>query len=334
MHKTLWAGALSFEGGSWLLLNSRASDLHTLLTYFLLHAAGCALLAVALAPLVPAQYAKPRKWLLGLLFAFNFFAPVAGLVCIAGGFLINALMPRFVADDTFARIATPRFNTHRNTEGTGFRGGQVRAQLANDSAPVASRLQALAAVQNTPARMTGALLRELLADPIDDVRLLAYGMLDGKEKEISAKILAAREALAGLEDSTDTLDERRITNKQIAEYYWELIYQNLVQGDMLKFAAGESYHHAQAALDLNSDDAGLWFMRGRLALTIDDLPQAARALDEAQARGFPRERMLPYLAEQLYKQGEFSAVRRLFGELRGRPAVPALAALRRYWGPV
>ncbi len=67
-----------------------------MLTYLLLLAAGCALLA--LAPLVPAQYAKPRKWLLGLLFAFNFFPPVAGL---GRESLYKALSPG----------AKPRFDT-------------------------------------------------------------------------------------------------------------------------------------------------------------------------------------------------------------------------------
>ena len=326
----VWFGAASFELGSIAILLASTATPAVLATYFGVHAIGSALLSLALLPLVPARYAQPRGWLFVFLFSFNFFVPIAGLVCVLGGLAFSLVLPRFSAADTYGKVAAPKFTTHRNTEGTGFRGGQVRAQLGNDLAPVASRLQALAAVQNTPARMTGGILRELLADPVDDVRLLAYGMLDGKEKALTSKIMAARQAL----ESMQAPEELRVTNKQIAEYYWELVYQNLVLGDMLTFAAGEALRHARAALAIDADDAGLWFMLGRLALAIDDFDEAERAFGQAQSQAFPRERMLPYLAESLFRQRRFSEVRTLFGELRGQVAAPALLPLRRYWGPV
>lgn len=325
-----WLGAAGFELGSLVILLSNTTSQAALAAYFAAHAAGSALLALALLPMVPARYARPRRWLLAFLFAFSFFVPIAGLVCVVGGLVFALVLPRFSPAESFGKVAAPRFTTHRNAEGTGFRGGQVRAQLADDAAPVATRLTALSAVQNTPARMTGGILRELLADPIDDVRLLAYGMLDGKEKAISARILDAREALKSL---TAPEDLRR-THRQIAELYWELVYQNLVQGDMLKFAAGEARRHARAALDVDSDDAGLWFILGRLGLAVDALDEAGEAFERASAQGFARERLLPYLGELLFRQRRHSEVRALFGELRGKAAAPALLPLRRYWGPV
>ena len=325
-----WLAAASFELGSIAILLTQPGDAAALAAYFSAHAAASALLALAIAPMVPQRYARPRAWLLGFLFCFNFFVPIAGLVCVIGGLVFSLILPRLTAAEKYGTISAPRFTTHRNTEGTGFRGGQVRAQLGDDQAPVGSRLQALAAVQNTPARMTGDILRDLLADPVDDVRLLAYGMLDGKEKAISSKILAARDALDGVDAPADAA----VINKQIAEYYWELVYQHLVQGDMQKFAAEEATRHARAALAISADDAGLWFMLGRLALETGALVDADEAFARAGELAFPRERMLPYLAELLFKQRRFSQVRLLFGELRGQAAPPALLPLRRYWGPV
>lgn len=325
-----WIGALGFEAGSLAVLLSSTADPLVLAAYFALHAAGSALLAMAIAPLVPRRYSEPRRALLAFLFAFNFLAPVAGLVCVAGGVAFGVLLPRLGAAKSFGRVGTPRFTTYRNREGTGFRGGQVRAQLADDRAPVATRLQALTAVQNTPARLSGRLLRDLLADPIDDVRLLAYGLLDGMEKAISSKILAARQSLEGLADP----EQRRVVNKQIAEYYWELVYQNLVTGDMQKFAAGEARRFADAALAIEGDDAGLWFLLGRLALATHDLDAAQVALARAAEQGFARERLMPYLAELAFQRRRHSEVKGLFAELRGKAGVPALGPLRRYWGPV
>jgi hypothetical protein len=325
-----WIAALGAEAGSLALVLASTTDPVVLAAYFALHGVGSLLLAFALGPLIPARYAQPRWALLTFLFVFNFFVPVAGLVCVAGGLAFGLLLPRLGAAQGFGRVEVPRFTTYRNREGTGFRGGQVRAQLADDRAPVASRLQALTAVQNTPARLSGALLRDLLADPIDDVRLLAYGLLDGMEKAISSKILAARQSLATLTDA----DEKRVANKQIAEYYWELVYQNLVTGDMQKFAAGEAQAFARAALAIDAEDPGLWFLIGRLALATGDLDQAAQALERAGEQGFARERVMPYLAELAFERRRHTEVKQLFGELRGKAGVPALGALRRFWGPV
>ena len=81
----VWFGAASFELGSIAILLSSVASPAVLATYFGIHAIGSALLSLALLPLVPARYAEPRGWLFAFLFAFNFFVPIAGLVCVLGG---------------------------------------------------------------------------------------------------------------------------------------------------------------------------------------------------------------------------------------------------------
>ncbi|MGN6390267.1 MAG: hypothetical protein ACTHL1_12215, partial [Burkholderiaceae bacterium] len=185
--------ALSLEFGSAALLMARDTSIALIAAYLLLHGAGSAVGALALSMVLPKRYRTPRRWLLAYLFAFLFFVPVAGAGCAVGGIFISALLPRARRGGPFDTTGVPRFTTHRNHEGTGFRGGQVRAQLGNLNTPVEQRLKALVAVQDTPARTTGKLLRELLADRADDVRLLAYGILDNKEKQIAQRIQENRQ---------------------------------------------------------------------------------------------------------------------------------------------
>ena len=89
-------------------------------------------------------------------------------------------------------MVTPRFTTIRNCRRHGLSRRARCAQLINESradgrAPAGPRRGAEHA-----ARVTGTLLRDLLADPVDDVRLLAYGMLDGKEQEPSRRASGLR----------------------------------------------------------------------------------------------------------------------------------------------
>jgi hypothetical protein len=219
----------------------------------------------------------------------------------------------------------PRFTTARSHGGTGFRGGEARSQLGDPRAPVDQRLQALIAVQDTPIRAIGPLLRHLLADPLDDLRLLAYGILDAREKTITRNIVEARELLNGPLDQAQRFD----TNKNIAELYWELIYQNLVQGDMLQFSNQQARDHAARALAINGGDAGLWFLAARLHLAQGDMLGARSALMQAQSHAFPAERLTPYFAEVEFLGRRFDGVRELMAQIDSGP--PAFDGARRYW---
>ena len=328
LYKLIFYG-ISFEFGSigLLLLNSHSVAL--LASYFVLHGAASAIIAMALMLVLPAHYRQPRRWTLLYIFSLSFFMPAVGIPCVTLALLLGFWLPRLITKNSFALTENPRFMTHRNHEGTGFRGGQVRAQLGNSNAPIDQRLKALVAVQDTPARATGSLLRTLLSDPSDDMRLLAYGILDGKEKSITTRILENRHLL----EKTDDPNEQFTLNKLVAELYWELIYQDLVQGDMCSFSADQVRKYASKALQIRDDDAGLWFLLMRLELFSHHVEAAEHALYEAQKGSFVRERLLPYFAELRFLQRRFNEVRELFGELADRPGVPALAQNRRYWLP-
>ncbi len=319
--------AIGAEASALALLFGETRSTSVLLAFLGLHALASLLTALMLLPFVPAPYNRPRRWLIAFLFALNAFMPLAGLVVLVFGVTLGLWLPRLSRLRNFQRVAAPVYATFRGHEGTGYRGGQVRARLINPLAPVSGRLQALIAVQNAPGRVTSALLRDLLADPVDDMRLLAYGMMDSKEKAITERIGAAREQL---DNSTDA-EVRRIAHKQMAELYWELTYQSLVQGDMLQYTVEQAASSARLALEVNDVDGGLWFLLARIEVTRDRLDDADTALRRAVDCGFPRERATPYFAELAFKRGHFVEVRRLMGELAQTSIASALAPARQYW---
>ena len=321
--------AISLEAAALLLLLQQSQSASVLLAFLAMHGAASVLIALAIRLLLPRRYAEPRAWVLAFLFAYNFFIPVLGTACTLLAFVLGIWLPRLARRHDYASIALPRFTTHRNHEGTGFRGGQVRAQLANPAAPLDQRLKALVALQDTPAHATGALLRKLLSDPADDMRLLAYGILDGKEKQVMQRIQENQRLLdAGHGDE----GERHAGHKRIAELYYELIYQDLVQGDMRRFAGEQVRLHIAQAQVHDASDAGLWFMLARLELQAADVDAAAHALEQARRGGFARERLLPYIAELRFLQRRYGDVRQLFGELQATSTLPAVEALHGYWG--
>ncbi|MFP3656764.1 sugar ABC transporter permease, partial [Burkholderia sp. SIMBA_052] len=78
-----------------------------------------------------------------------------------------------------------------------------------------------------PARTVSPLLQGMLADPLDDIRLLAYGILDNREKTLTQQILVERPKLDVKLHPELSDAERAHANRTLAQLYSELIYENL-----------------------------------------------------------------------------------------------------------
>jgi Flp pilus assembly protein TadD len=177
-----------------------------------------------------------------------------------------------------------------------------------------------------PTRSISPLLHRLLTDPVDDIRLLAYGMLETIEKTLTQRITAEQSKLL----SPISEEERYRSDKALAQAYKELVYSRIVQGDVRRNAAEQADTFARSALGFNPLDAGLWQLRGLLALEARRADDAEAMFRRAVECGFPRQRLLPYLAEIAYLRGDYVEIRSLFSESKGI-APPLLASVVAYW---
>ncbi|AGH84743.1 MULTISPECIES: lipopolysaccharide assembly protein LapB [Ralstonia solanacearum species complex] len=291
---------------------------------------GMAALLIGLAAwrLLPRRYRVPFVWSYGYLVTLCFVIPVAGCLLVLGSALIGKMFPEPKQKSALAEVGLPVFVAHLISRVTHGGGARLRAQLGNTRAPVQSRMTALVAMQTMPTRTASPVLRDLLADPVDDIRLLAYGMLDSAEKVLMQKILAE---LPRLEEAATTPEARYEINKRLADLYWELIYQNLVQGDVYRYTAEQVERYASAALDILPGNAALWYMRGRLALSRREADVAESHLRRAEALGFPRDRLLPPLAEACYLRRDYAGARAALAQFSSRSPLPLLRPLLRYW---
>jgi hypothetical protein len=219
-----------------------------LLSYLGVHAPASALLALAVYTLIPPRASKPRASVLALLFSCIFFVPLLGFVGVVAGALLRHLLPKLRAPQRFLAVRLPELDIHESSEksAAGFRQAGVRQFLQNELAPVPQRLRAMVALSHAPSRIGSPVLRELLGDAEDDLRLLAYGLLDSREKHLNADIHEARRRLAAATDA----DERSGIAHQLAALYWELIYQGLVQGDLLDYAVSEALRYTEVDIGL------------------------------------------------------------------------------------
>jgi hypothetical protein len=325
----LGMAAVSLEMGAVALILLSSRDLGVLAQYFLLHAAACACITPVAWSLMPAPYRQPRRWVLALLFSLCFFIPVLGLLGFAVGAMLAAWLPRLAPQPDFEAVAAPHYELPKTTPVSGWRSGRVRQQIADTGAPLELRMKALLALQNVPTRQSSGILRETMSDSADDLRLLAYGMLDAREQQLTQRI---EQALRRHEASGDDAEARYLAARELSELYWELVYQELVQGDMRRYALDQVRRFCREALAYKVRDTGLWVISGRMRLLTGDYNGAGGAFATAIRQGFPRVRAAPYLAELAYLRGDFDTTRRIMRELRPDGKSRALQLAAGFWG--
>lgn len=326
MLTKLFGLAATLELTALLLASADQHDLVSLIILIGSHGAGSLVLAIVIWATLPSSMRQPRAPMLALLFFCNFFVPTLP-VLLRLAIVLGHQFQKLHSEAPVVAVREPEYSIYRANDGMKSRGGRTRTKLTNLSVPVPERLTALLAIQEAPARVSADLLRQLLADPIEDIRLLAYGMIDSKEKTIGMRILTEE---SRLETTADT-EALYGSNKRLAEMYWELAYQKLVQGDMLVHTCAQARHHAKEAVATHPEDAGLWFLLTRVAIELKDLDEAEATVSMARKLGFPRDQLIPYEAELAFLQRRFTDIPQLFGTLISTPSDLRMSSIYRYW---
>ncbi|EKE16995.1 MAG: hypothetical protein ACD_10C00683G0002 [uncultured bacterium] len=303
--------------------------------YLLVHAGASALLALAAIVLLPGENARPRFPILLLMASCSYAVPVLGFIGVICGTLYLRFFRSSVPVQAFDSVQLPAFDTHQRPN-TGFRQAGLRAFLGNSEAPMQARIGAMVALQYVSGRVSSPLLRDVLSDPSEDIRLLAYGMLDSQEKHINQAI---DQELKLLNSAGQTADEKNTSftaltaTRRLSDLYWELIYQELVQGDLRLYAISESARYCQQVLDHEPDNAALNLRQGRLFHALGQHEAAEQAYLRARDLGLPATRILPYLAELRFEQRDFAGAQRLMAELANWGSLPRLRPIIDYWNP-
>lgn len=308
------------------IMKSGSSD-WTLFAYLLLHAVASLLLAVAGWYFLSEKYRQPRWLITLLLFNFAFFIPVLGLPGVFAAVLVSGFRRRTRIQQPFTNLVMPEFVLSLRESEIRFSQGGIKSRLAQSSIPTPQRLQSLLALQGIPARVSSPLLQDMLGDASDDIRLVAYGLLDSREKKITAQI---HRELVNLR-SAESRELRLVGLRHLAELYWEMIYAGLAQGDLRIHALNQALFYADSALKLASQDTGLLFLKGRILLESKMYEEARQILELAMTHGLPESRALPYIVEIAFNRRDFATVQTLLARLSVYQLTPIMKNAIHFW---
>lgn len=206
--------------------------------------------------------------------------------------------------------------------------GSIR-DLLHYAEDLGTKHDLVAATRSMPDREAVPLLRLLLSDADDEIRLTAYISIDQKESSLTRRINRFTRRVKTLRRAEPAVRAR--INLRLAQWNWELVYVGLAERDMRDFALARARHHAQTALD-DVDSVEVQLLLGKILVAQGEAQAGAHHLEAARARGATSEQTLPYLAETAFLQRDFDGVQRWLQDLPLSRRYPALNELRMFWG--
>lgn len=317
---------LALEAGGIASLFADLPPVAALATYLAMHALACLVLTLVSLPLLPASYRRKSLQAGSFLFTLQFAIPVIGSIGVFAGMLLPLHLPRSTHSVPWQETAIPElpYSPVDMDQQMIFSDGGLREVLREANAPE-KRLKALLASRQLTDREAVSILQEALKDPSDDVRLLAYSMLEQKEKHLTTRAQSLKKLLAQPDHP-----DRHLLTRRLAHTWWEVAYLGLAQGGLKQYYL-ENARDLLADLTKTMSRHNDWRLLGRVELALNHATAANRAFEAALANGAPPELIYPYQAEMAFLARDFRKVRfHLANCSRFRP-MPAVKELMEGW---
>ena len=342
----LWAkvaAATSLELAALSMLTNTPTLAH-LASYFALHAMASTLVAFLAWVLLPNKYKQPVAPAYALLWAFAFFIPALGVTALLLVVQIARRFPRILRTERYVTVLMPEFSgvQREATERSDIRAADARRILKDTNLPLETRLRVLVALQVMQPKAAVPLLMGLLSDPSEDIRLLAYSMVDTWEKDLVQQIQRADKALAEArqaaekhpdEDAGNTLQTPMVNAlRRLAELHWQQADSGLARGDLRRFALENAQKFCEQVLLLDANMQGIWRLYARVLIELNQLEAAGRAINLARQLKMPAVEVWALMGQIAFLQRDFDAVRAYAAELPVDQLLPpSVAATAAYW---
>lgn len=205
-----------------------------------------------------------------------------------------------------------------------FGEGSVFLQLFNSAEKITKRTSAFAALKGMDLAKVNQLMYKLLPEKQDEIRLLAFNILENQENTISERI-------HNLLESKVQSKNPGVLAKDLAMQYWELIYNHLISEELKNIILNKATEYALIAVKHLPKDASLWILIGKIYKYSKQYYLAEKAFTRAISLKAPPAHTLPYLAEIKYINKDFHGVKDYLSRSESLLDLPNIAPVKQFW---
>lgn len=324
-NKLILLGFILEVGAFSILLGDMETE-KQLLGFFILHAAASVDVAQMGVMFLPKHYRHPKWAVYGMFFVGSFFVPLLSYIFVSAIVITARFFSKPVIYYPFIKVELPEFTLGSAGARNSMGEGAIHTRLSTSSLSTEVRMKALLSANAMSPRFSVPMFKELLGDEADDLRLLAYGMLDNREKKLNALIDDLLKKL----DACHEPNLCQLYQKQLAEVYWAFAYEYLAEGDMLVYMLTQAEHYTRTALDFKPD-GDLWVLLAQILIKQQKHQEVEEAFKQAIGLGMPAMRIQPYLAELAFQRDDYQAVREHLKLIPGNNQTPQIANIQQFW---
>lgn len=187
-------------------------------------------------------------------------------------------------------------------------GESIFSQLKKE-VPSEVKLKVLSLLKSMKISGAGKILKEVLSDNNDEVRLLAFSLISKEENEIVNKIQKLK---AKLEHEKNNSTKSEIL-RSIGILYWDMIFLEIIDDELKEFYIEEAKKHLKESLEIK-ENFDTYFYMGRIALKENNLHLAEEYFNKALNLKKDN-KVLPYIAEIYFHKKEYKKVMQIFSDI-------------------
>jgi hypothetical protein len=295
---------------------------------FILHFMISITIATATTTLLKNRYNTHLLWLFILLFSINLVIPILGYL-----FTLTLTTILIVVKKRHYLHSVETFN-HEEFLKNSF--PQVRrifgegaiSSLATDTQNHSpNKMKGLVFMANHPSKKNFSLIKGLLSDANNEIRLYSFSVLANAEGELNDKI---SHALQIFNSTIDSYKKAKLAS-ELAFYYWEFIHYGLSDKETNKFIMEKVTYYANFALKHHFESGELYTLLGKNAFLQKAYVDASTYFHKALKLGIKKSTIAPYLAEISYNNRKFKEVTTLLREINPLETSTLTAPLLAQW---
>lgn len=308
-----------------LFIDDSANEYNNLLAALSFHVVASAIGAYFFSQIIASIYVEPFVKIYFFIFVILLYLPVLGLMSLI---LTMPLMW-----NRSSRPEKPVFpiSLHKIRNLTPLMAPDTRIQSENIKSLYRSRnperrLEAVYATLKIKDQDAIPLLRMALSDSVDDIRLLAYALLDRKEHNISKNIKKLRQKIERKENI-----KNKFLYQKIAIDYLDLVRLGLVQGETKNYMLKMACKYIEQGLEFYPKDAGLCFQYGQVLLQLRKYQQSHEYFKKAENFGIERGKLLAYYAELAFYRHDYLEVKKIMNAIDPPRNYSQLSTIASFW---
>jgi tetratricopeptide (TPR) repeat protein len=306
----MWiALGILFDGAAALSVLTLSGSASLVLAWFM-HIIASLAFTRALTPHLTERYQVFRRQVTVFLWVLQSLLPVVGTVGCGLAFCLAARPRTISVERTFRTVELPDlpFQPPMETGKPHYSEGGL-SLILQDATQLDKRVEAIIATKQMKKQLALPLLKAALRDPADDVRLLAYALLDMAEKEMSEKLKVSQRRWESAQD-----EDRYALGVTLAWQYWDAVFLGLVTGSNRSAMLQKAYRLLTGLVRERPSGAALHLL-GRVSLALQLPAKAALRFRQAIDAGGSEAKNLPYLAEALFELKQYHRLPRILARL-------------------